>query len=45
MNRTNSAFFANANGDKWFLERDGSASEPAVIQSRELCIRGDPRRP
>ncbi len=31
MNGTNSAFFASANGDKWFLEQDGSASEPTVI--------------
>lgn len=31
MDKTTSAFFASANGDKWFLERDGSAIEPTVI--------------
>ena len=31
MNVKKSEFFASANGDKWFLERDGSATESTVI--------------
>ncbi|WP_425624699.1 hypothetical protein [Agrobacterium radiobacter] len=31
MDKTISKFFASANGDKWFLERDRNANEPTVI--------------
>ncbi|GGG22728.1 hypothetical protein GCM10010924_60330 [Rhizobium wenxiniae] len=31
MNETKSEFFISANGDRWFLERDGNATEPTVV--------------
>jgi hypothetical protein len=31
MSEKTSEFFASANGDRWFLQRDGNAAEPTVI--------------